>query len=251
MAREKVIAADSRVVRVEQRMEEFKSRIKDLEAINKDHRAEIRRLRHYDKQQGDLDNFLKEDLKEYLPVTASKVQNTEVEKEAAEKVDATDMLRVRLLESQVNLQMIKLDLIRTSLKHLEGEERTLQELSKTAQTMNEQAGKSSSKINMEVRGFSSELKKVKKGLEQQFREGEKELAIREKELSEKEREFNVSTEIRVETYADLVSKLQTVITNIKKENVKKIRDLEVKHDKEINEFMIRLQVSYYVICHSV
>ena len=260
---------------MEDKIDTLKGRIRELESLNTDHRLEIRKLKHYLKQQNDLDEFIQEEMSEFLPPSMGEKQDTKLSNKTQKRVqDLSQKLRVQLLQSQVNIKVIRLDLVRATIQHINSEDKRINDLKNMLQKAKEQLErerqeqekkenserppesrppsilksrtpsnlqlrsnsnvsrkislqrnptkeslKSSTKIaNVEedslllqdIKTFQTEIRKIRKQLDQQMKEGEKDLVVKEKELADKENEVNINAdpETKHQVYEDLVTKLK-------------------------------------------
>ena len=238
-AREKQLAAEALWATSGGRIDDLKSRISELESINRDHKREIRHLKHFYKIQNDLEGFVEEEYKEHVPMVVATINGSELESARSVKVSQTEQQKFHLLQSQVSLNMVRLDLIRTSIQNLSREEKRVQEVSEAIGKAKE--GEIEPGLKKDVANFLGEITKTRSQLETQLEDGEQELALHEKELAAKEKEHEVPAEITVQTHTDLISKLRTTIENIKRSHARKLREQKLKHEKEIDEMIDRIQ----------
>lgn len=216
----------------EETIESLKSHLREAQSLNKEQRAELRRLKYLHRQQYDLNRYLDKEYQLLMPEEF--VNNTS--RNGSTRFSAStppEMLRVRLLQSQINLHVLKLDLLRTSLRHLESEESRVQELHQEAKRLDNAKPKSAEAVGRELKVFTIEMKTVREQLEQQLNDGELDLQERQKQLSLAHEEENIIHEIPVNPRADLTAKLQAVIEKMKWTEKRKIGDLAEIHNKEI------------------
>ena len=72
-------------------------------------------------------------------------------------------------------------------------------------------------------------------------DGERDLLLHEKELADREKEHEIPAEITVWTHTDLVGKLKATIENMKRAHSHKMREQKLKHDKEVDGMIDRIQ----------
>ena len=237
--REKQRTAESLWATSGDRIDHLKARVEELQDMNRAHLQEIRHLKHFQKIQNDMEEFLENEYKEHLPVTKGKSHVSKESSGPVVTVTPTDLHKFYLLQSQVSFNLVRLDLIQTSIQNLGREEKRVQHVHDVMEKG--PAEEIDSTVIKDVKDFLSEIQKTKKQLETQLRDGEDDLAFQEKQLETKENEFQIESEINVRTDVDLIPKLKAIIDNIKIAHARKLREKQVNHEKEIDKMIDRIQ----------
>ena len=239
IAEEQQQVAAEKENQTQEQIENLTTRVRELEKLNKEHREELRRLKHLGKQQNDLNDYLEKEYNEFIP---EEMKDTNVERQennlALGDINPTDILKIRLLESKINVQLLKLDLTKTSIKHVEGEEARVQRLMETTQTPEGTLPISTTggAFQDDLQDFSGEMATIREQLEQQLKDGEDDLLAKQQELVLLG-EHNVSTVIKTDTYTDLVAKLEGVIENMRVAQSIKITEIGEYHSKECEQYI--------------
>ena len=227
----------------------LKNTIAELEELAKDLRMQIRALKHYHRQQSDLDNFLHDELKEFAN-SKSFVKTTERDPvEVAENTQPTkevavEKLRVFLLHSEVNLKSIEIDVLNATCRSIEGEERRVIEYIKNLQHEKDLGimdDETAEEVN-NIEKLRNDLTLSRKQTQKLIHEKDRELTSKERELSVREKECSstLPKSEKVKSYADLVVKLKALLENMRRLHTRKTKELCDKHDQEIEDIIKRI-----------
>lgn len=236
-AREKQLEAEKLWASSGGRIDNLNERIRQLEEENKMHHREIRHLKHLFRIQNDLEDFIDAEYKEYVPMTVVSVQECEPVSSRSDQMSQTEAQKLHLLQSQVNLNIVRLDLVRTSIQNLSREEERVQSVCDKLM----ENGEGDCGVKREVGLFLADVQKTKAELVSQLEEGEHTLMKHQKELADMEKEYEIPSEISVRTHTDLIAKMKAIIENQKIEQARKLREQKIKHSREIDDMSDRMQ----------
>ena len=211
--------------------------------MSRDLRMQIRALKHYHRQQSDLENFIHDELNEFA-VQKSFLRTTQtaainLDMKTSEVVTA-ESLAVFLLHSEVNLKSIEVDIINATQRSMEGEERLIGDYLKIVNRDSEEMDEASRKVLRNIETLKNELSLSRKETDQLLQAKDRELSNKERELSIREKEFAMPHQEKVKSYADLVVKLKAVLENMRRVHTRRTKELCDKHENEIQDIIQRI-----------